>query len=94
MAKLEGDTVIKRLIKVHSIEGEIELSLSVEHGIRFRVPGTKTYLTLPFIQAIGHSRTPATVKSYYMDKPIEFIKGIAKIQDEKAAKKRAEKAGD
>lgn len=90
--KLEGDATLKRLIHVHGIEGDVEVSLS-EQGIQFRVPGTRTYLTMSWTQAINTSQTPATVKSYYMGKPMEFMVATAKVTRQKKAERADKKDG-
>jgi hypothetical protein len=71
--KLEGDQKLRRLIRISGV-GEVEVSISQLDGVQFRVPGTRTYLTLPWMQAVGNSYTPASVKSYHMGKPVEFLK--------------------
>jgi len=90
--KLEGTQTLKRLIHVHGIEGDIEVAMS-EQGLSFRVPGTRTYLTMSWTQAINASETPTTVKSYHMGKPMEFLTTTAKATRQKKVE-RAEKPND
>jgi hypothetical protein len=90
--KLEGDQTLKRLIHVHGVEGDVEVSLS-EQGLAFRVPGTRTYLTMSWTKAISESETPTTVKSYHMGKPMEFLTTTAKSVRQRKVE-RAEKPND
>lgn len=70
---LEGEQTLRRLIHIPTV-GVVEVSISQAEGIQFRVPGTRTYLRLPWLIALERSMTPASVKSYHMGKPVEFLK--------------------
>jgi hypothetical protein len=73
--KLEGEQKLRRLVKVYGL-GEVEVSFSQIDGIEMRVPGTRTYISLPWQRAIEQSLTPASVKSYHMGKPVELLKAM------------------
>jgi hypothetical protein len=86
-AKLEQGKQIKRLVKIHGIEGFVEVSFSHE-GIAMRVPKTRKSLTCMWTDIIGAMYTPNDVPSFLMGEPLKFLLHEA----EKVVKKREKKA--
>ena len=74
--KLSDDQTLRRLVKVYGVEGDVEFSLSAE-GIAFRIPGSRTYVTLDWPHVVEACQTPKSVKCYHYGKPLEFLKATA-----------------
>ena len=70
--QLQPGQELRRLVKVYGIEGLVEVKLS-DTGIAFRIPKTKTGVSMTWVKAVAACDTPGNVKSYHAGKPTEFL---------------------
>ncbi len=70
--KLSGDACVRREIIIDGIPAPVMVEMT-RTGIRLSVKGTKKWITVRWPQVISASRTSASVPSYLMDRPMEFL---------------------
>jgi hypothetical protein len=86
-ASLESGKSLKRLVKIHGIEGMVEVTISHE-GVSMRVPKTRKSLTCMWTDVVNSMYTPNDVPSFLMGEPMKFLIHEA----EKVVKKRVKRS--
>lgn len=83
---LEPGKSLKRLIKIHGIEGMVEVTLSHE-GMAMRIPGTKKHVSCMWTDVAKAMYTPNEVPAWLHGEPLKFLAHEA----EKVIKNRAKR---
>lgn len=86
-ATLHPEQKLKRLVKIHGIEGMVEVTFSHE-GVSMRVPKTRKYITCMWTDVVKSMYTPNDVPSFLMGEPMKFLIHEA----EKVVKKKLKRA--
>lgn len=68
---------LEREIRVYGVEGPVIVTIAPE-GLEFRLPGSRKTVTISWTNVVGEAETPATVPSYLMGKPLEFLQQQAR----------------
>lgn len=90
-AKLDGDKKLKRSIRVHGVEADVNVTLTAE-GVEFKVAGTKLGIGASWTKLVGACFTPANIKSFLEGKPLEFLQYQASSIIKKRIKREEKKA--
>lgn len=75
--QLKEGQELKREVKVHGVEAPVIFTFSQE-GITAQVKGTRTPVSISWVQFVQAMNTPGNVPSYLAGKPFEFLQHQAK----------------
>lgn len=85
-ATLGPDQRLKRLVKIHGIEGMVEVTISAD-GVSMRVPKTRKSITCMWTDVVKAMYTPDDVPSFLMGEPLKFLIHEAEKVVKKAVKR-------
>ena len=85
-AKLAGETVMKREIKVWGIDEPVIFTFTSQ-GVRAHIKGTKTAVETGWVQIVRAMNTPDTVKSYHAGRPYELLQAQALLTGSRREKR-------
>lgn len=72
MAKLEGDTKLRREIRIHGLEKPVQVEFTAT-GISFWIKGSKKRVAVDWKQVVQAGHTGTDVPSFLMNKPFELL---------------------
>lgn len=89
-AKLDGDKKLKRSIRVHGVEADVNITFTAE-GIELKVVGTKLGVGASWPKIVSACLTPPNVKSFLEGKPLSFLQYQASTVIKKRLKREEKK---
>jgi hypothetical protein len=73
MTKLEGDSTLKREIRIPGLEKPVQVEIAAD-GISFWVKGNRKRVHVGWLQVVQAGHTGTDVPSFLMNKPLELLK--------------------
>jgi hypothetical protein len=83
---LEFGQKLKRLVKVYSVPGLVEVTL-LSDGLAFRVPGSRKYCTTTWLKVIEHAIPDGNVPCFLANDAVKLLVH----EEQKVAKRRTKR---